>query len=463
MLTIMTHWSRCSAAAVLGAGSVAFAAELHVPSQFTTIQGAIDAATDLDEIVVDDGVYPEAIDFSGKALVVRSVNGAEATTIDAFLLNAPVVTMINVPESAVLQGFTIRGGAGLRDRFSNIGGGLYFMNSSPIVLECIVRDNFVDGVGAGAFVSGGAPTFLYTTFLRNHAITNIGVASQAGGLYVFNADVLVSHCRFLGNTSHKGGGILALMSQITVSNCIFSGNGITPTAGGGAMHLSYSSGVVTNSTIVNNNATTGRSLSGESSELMCSNSIIWSPQLNQIAHSDSNFSFAYCNIRASGGSGATWNSSIGTDRGGNIDVDPEFLDADGADNIAGTADDMLELAPSSPCIDAGSNAQLDADQLDLDGDADMSEPNPFDVYGRPRQVDDPLTPDTGKGAAPIVDLGALESQSGVILADFNGDGFVNGDDLAQLLSQWGTAGAADLNTDGVVDGADLAALLANWS
>ena len=48
-------------------------------------------------------------------------------------------------------------------------------------------------------------------------------------------------------------------------------------------------------------------------------------------------------------------------------------------------------------------------------------------------------------------------------ADLNGDGFVNGADLATLLSQWGGPGDADLNGDGTVDGTDLAQLLANWT
>jgi len=47
-------------------------------------------------------------------------------------------------------------------------------------------------------------------------------------------------------------------------------------------------------------------------------------------------------------------------------------------------------------------------------------------------------------------------------ADLNGDGVVDGADLAALLIQWGTNGPADLNNDGVVNGADLATLLTNW-
>ncbi len=47
-------------------------------------------------------------------------------------------------------------------------------------------------------------------------------------------------------------------------------------------------------------------------------------------------------------------------------------------------------------------------------------------------------------------------------ADLNGDGIVDGSDLASLLAGWGADGPADLNDDGMVNGADLAALLAAW-
>ena len=47
-------------------------------------------------------------------------------------------------------------------------------------------------------------------------------------------------------------------------------------------------------------------------------------------------------------------------------------------------------------------------------------------------------------------------------SDGNADGFVDGLDLADLLSNWGGKGAGDVNQDGIVNGADLAQLLANW-
>jgi len=48
-------------------------------------------------------------------------------------------------------------------------------------------------------------------------------------------------------------------------------------------------------------------------------------------------------------------------------------------------------------------------------------------------------------------------------ADVNGDGQVNGTDLAAVLSAWGTNdAAADINDSGTVDALDLAAVLASW-
>ena len=47
--------------------------------------------------------------------------------------------------------------------------------------------------------------------------------------------------------------------------------------------------------------------------------------------------------------------------------------------------------------------------------------------------------------------------------DINGDGFVNGADLAAILSNWGGSDwASDLNDDGIVNGTDLGVMLGSW-
>ena len=54
-----------------------------------------------------------------------------------------------------------------------------------------------------------------------------------------------------------------------------------------------------------------------------------------------------------------------------------------------------------------------------------------------------------------------------MLSDVNGDGVVNGADLAIILGNWGTypVGSVcgpDLDMDGLVDGVDLSLCLGDW-
>jgi hypothetical protein len=74
--------------------------------------------------------------------------------------------------------------------------------------------------------------------------------------------------------------------------------------------------------------------------------------------------------------------------------------------------------------------------------------------------------DTGSGS--LVEAAIDEVRMRVLVCeastpgDINGDGAVDGSDLAALLSTWGQNGAADINGDGTIDGSDLAILLSNW-
>ena len=104
---------------------------------------------------------------------------------------------------------------------------------------------------------------------------------------------------------------------------------------------------------------------------------------------------------------------------GNIDADPQFIDADGPDNQLGTADDNLRLAPGSPCIDAADNSRYPGPDHDADGN--------------PRFVDDPDTVDTGRGTPPIIDMGGYEFQLTPACLDLTIenllDGFLGGIDI----------------------------------
>lgn len=80
----------------------------------------------------------------------------------------------------------------------------------------------------------------------------------------------------------------------------------------------------------------------------------------------------------------------------------------------------------------------------------------------------PMTP----GQCYFIRVGGYEGDAGTglltvsydcaCLGDLNNDNVIDGSDLGELLSQWGTAGSADLTFDGTVNGADLGVLLSGW-
>jgi len=65
-------------------------------------------------------------------------------------------------------------------------------------------------------------------------------------------------------------------------------------------------------------------------------------------------------------------------------------------------------------------------------------------------------------AIAVVSTLTLAAGSSACPPDLDGDGSINGSDLALLLGAWGGAGSADLDLDGVVGGGDLAILLGAW-
>jgi hypothetical protein len=116
---------------------------------------------------------------------------------------------------------------------------------------------------------------------------------------------------------------------------------------------------VTNCTLANNAAYGGGGLYNDSNSLSTvTNCIFWINSATtgaQVYKASGTLTYKHCDIQASGGSTA-WVTSLGTDGGGNIDVDPLFVNASnpaGLDGIWRTSDDGLCLLGGSPCINAG--------------------------------------------------------------------------------------------------------------
>lgn len=116
-------------------------------SPFCTIEDATDAAVAGDTVWVRPGTYTGdngEIDFSNKALKVRSTQGPASTTIlgTVFLANGP-------GPQTLLEGFTVTN----TDPFNNGGVGIEFFNASPTLDGNIIVRRSRDAA-LGVFVAG---------------------------------------------------------------------------------------------------------------------------------------------------------------------------------------------------------------------------------------------------------------------------------------------------------------------
>ncbi len=206
-------------------GWPAQAAEFNVPGDYPTIQDAIDAASDGDTVLVDDGTYIENIIFLSKSVTLKSVNSAESTIIDGGGYGK-VVSFYNNGASghSVLDGFTIRNGSAYN------GAGIYCYNAAPAITNCIIKNNTAGNDGGGIYCAGSAsPT------VANCRISNNIANHNGGGIYGEASSLTIENCAVNSNTALSwGGGICSYdSSSVMINNCTIKGNTASDWGGGG--------------------------------------------------------------------------------------------------------------------------------------------------------------------------------------------------------------------------------------
>jgi len=198
-------WSGVAAAATLQVGPT---------RSFTSIQAAVDAASDGDEVVVDAGTYAESVDLGGTDLALRAASSA---TIAA--PSGPCVEA-DEGEDASLEGFTLAPAAG---RGVEVVGGA--MTLTDVL---IVTPSPTTGDGGGLRVEDGQLVLTEVDVVD-------GSATRGAALYALESTVTIAGFDVTGGSATWGGAVFLLDS--TLEGADLSIDGSAADYSGGAIYL----------------------------------------------------------------------------------------------------------------------------------------------------------------------------------------------------------------------------------
>jgi hypothetical protein len=231
-----------------------------VPDDFAAIQEAMVASVQTgDTVLVRAGTYFENIDYLGKDVVLKSLDGPETTIVDATGQFASVVYMPEVGAGARLDGFTLTGGTGTSDPPYNLaGGGVHVKagrDQGPVIENNWIIENtaslgggiFIGNIGASGtarvlrnriafneagFEGGGVMARTRGSFPcvieENEIFSNrvIGISEGGGGASLNGlGPILFTRNVVACNEASEGGGVFAVGSDLGITiegNTIFA-------------------------------------------------------------------------------------------------------------------------------------------------------------------------------------------------------------------------------------------------
>jgi predicted outer membrane repeat protein len=335
------------------------------PSSYDPTEDADRAANVVANLTVLSG------DLNGDDSDVDSGNGVDTAVSAHNSDNSVHVVSIDgtttaVTSDTVLDGFTITAGNADGDNLVNdLGGGLYCNGAggecSPTLSHLDFSGNFASlgggGLGNRADYGTSSPALINVAFSGNAAF------AYGGGLENFGengtSSPTLTNVTFNDNSTTETGGAMLNdaydgASNPTLTNVTFSGNSSFQ---GGALGNNYGNSTLTNVTFDGNSATGGGggAIFNAYGTLTLSNVILWGDtaassggdELDNYGGTATTTSHSI--VQGSGGSGLGWDTTLGTDGGGNLDADPKL----GALANNGGATQTLLPGSGSAAIDGG--------------------------------------------------------------------------------------------------------------
>ena len=208
----------------------------EVPSEYATVQEAINAAGYGDTVLVAPGTYTGTGDWVinplGKAITIKASGTPEETILDGEGARRVVRCSNGEGADTIFDGFTLQNGRSPTNEPEpdNGGVGMRLDGASPQILNCTFMNNdtgshgeYYDINGAAVMVSAGLPTFTACTFLANTA------SGVGGGIYCENFSAITcTDCTFRANIAKKGAAVyLTESSTASFATCDFIENSAT--------------------------------------------------------------------------------------------------------------------------------------------------------------------------------------------------------------------------------------------
>lgn len=235
--------------AVLGAGLVLMVAQNRgqalaagpqntIPVT-TTIQAAIDLASDGDVIDIPAGIYHESLSIY-KTLTLRGVSSS--TTIIEPPTGQRAIT-VDTWGDLFLQDLTLRNGQPV----NNMGGGVYLKNGNLTMEKCQIVNNSAS-TGGGIFHNAASGQVR----ISNSLISGNSAGLHGGGLYV-NGSLWITGTVISNNTAAMNGGGLAVSSMpLKLTSTTFEAN--HSGNWGGGIFVNTGQAVLNNVSLVSNAA-----------------------------------------------------------------------------------------------------------------------------------------------------------------------------------------------------------------
>jgi hypothetical protein len=223
----------------------------HVPSQYATIQAALDVCNAGDSVLVAPGTYSEHLTMTS-GVILASEEGPTSTIIDGGG-GGRGITCSYVNGITEIHGFTVRNGK------SSSGGGIRIEGGSPRIDGNLIQNNVSTRDGGGVYCLNCSATITDNTFSANSS--NLASNYDGGALFIYgNCDAAVHNNVFRNNSAQEGGAILISMAGCapTVSGNVFWNN--TASIGGAVEIVQSARPTIESNTFYGNTAPQGAAI-----------------------------------------------------------------------------------------------------------------------------------------------------------------------------------------------------------